>query len=190
MAGGPAAPLADYRKSAIAIFARDHEPGQFDYFVDLLSEGEGRAALSVHEFRPVDEASGRRPLRDRRRQRSRIRHASNPGPTRERAAHAAVSPTRVGQDLRVVAEHTLPGGRRLRRVSPLTLVSRIRTYLWSFAVPGPPVGRGVRGGQVRWPGVVMTTICSGSTIRGIRRARAGGGGWSPLAGLRNRSRRR
>jgi DNA-binding transcriptional LysR family regulator len=48
-----AAPLNEYRQSTIAMFARDHAPAQFDRFVDLLSEGEGRPALSIREFRPT-----------------------------------------------------------------------------------------------------------------------------------------
>jgi DNA-binding transcriptional LysR family regulator len=53
MARGSTASLADYRKSTIAIVTREHEPGQFDYFVDLFSEGRGRSALSIHEFPSV-----------------------------------------------------------------------------------------------------------------------------------------
>jgi DNA-binding transcriptional LysR family regulator len=44
--------LEVYRQSPIAIFARDHAPEQFDHYVDVLSEGEGREALSLREFRP------------------------------------------------------------------------------------------------------------------------------------------
>jgi hypothetical protein len=47
------APLNAYRDSPIAIFARDHAPEQFDYFVDVLSQGAGREALSIREFRPT-----------------------------------------------------------------------------------------------------------------------------------------
>ena len=46
-------PLNAYRDSPIAIFARDHAPEQFDYFVDVLSQGAGRDALSIREFRPA-----------------------------------------------------------------------------------------------------------------------------------------
>jgi DNA-binding transcriptional LysR family regulator len=46
-------PLTDYRDSPIAIFARDHAPEQFDYFIDVLSQGAGREALSIREFRPA-----------------------------------------------------------------------------------------------------------------------------------------
>jgi DNA-binding transcriptional LysR family regulator len=47
-----AVPLTAYRHSPIAIFARDHAPDQFDHYVDVLSQGEGREALSLREFRP------------------------------------------------------------------------------------------------------------------------------------------
>jgi hypothetical protein len=46
-------PLDAYRDSPIAIFARDHAPEQFDYFVNVLSQGAGREALSIREFRPT-----------------------------------------------------------------------------------------------------------------------------------------
>jgi DNA-binding transcriptional LysR family regulator len=46
-------PLAVYRRSPIAIFGRDQAPGQFDCFVDVLSQGEGRGGLSMREFRPT-----------------------------------------------------------------------------------------------------------------------------------------
>jgi DNA-binding transcriptional LysR family regulator len=46
------APLDAYRDSPIAMFAREHAPDLFDYFVDVLSQGEGREALSIREFRP------------------------------------------------------------------------------------------------------------------------------------------
>jgi DNA-binding transcriptional LysR family regulator len=52
-----AAPLSAYRKSTIAMFARDHSPEQFDYYVHLLSEGQGRPALSIREFRPTGDGS-------------------------------------------------------------------------------------------------------------------------------------
>ena len=48
-----AVPLDAYRASPIAMPARDHAPDQFDYFIDILSQGEGREALSVREFRPT-----------------------------------------------------------------------------------------------------------------------------------------
>jgi DNA-binding transcriptional LysR family regulator len=47
------APLDAFRQSPIAMFAREHAPDQFDYFVDVLSGGEGREALSIREFRPT-----------------------------------------------------------------------------------------------------------------------------------------
>jgi DNA-binding transcriptional LysR family regulator len=47
-----AVPLETYRQSPIAILARDHAPEQFDYYVEALSEGAGRQALSLREFRP------------------------------------------------------------------------------------------------------------------------------------------
>jgi DNA-binding transcriptional LysR family regulator len=43
--------LSDYRRSPIAMFARDAAPGHFDYIIDVLSEGEGRHAVSIREFR-------------------------------------------------------------------------------------------------------------------------------------------
>lgn len=52
LAAQSAVPLNAYRTSTIAMFSRDHAPGQFDYYVNLLSEGEGRHALSIREFRP------------------------------------------------------------------------------------------------------------------------------------------
>jgi DNA-binding transcriptional LysR family regulator len=48
-----AAPLEDYRQSTIAILDRDYAPEQFDRYVDLLSEGQGRHVLSMREFRPT-----------------------------------------------------------------------------------------------------------------------------------------
>jgi DNA-binding transcriptional LysR family regulator len=57
LAARSAAPLGAYRDSPIAIFARDHAPDQFDYFVDVLSQGEGRRALSIREFRPTGTGS-------------------------------------------------------------------------------------------------------------------------------------
>jgi hypothetical protein len=41
-----------FRRSPIAIFSRDYAPTQFDYFVEVFSEGGGRQALSMREFRP------------------------------------------------------------------------------------------------------------------------------------------
>jgi DNA-binding transcriptional LysR family regulator len=48
----PAVPLSTYRESPVAIFARSHAPDHFDFLIDLLSEGQGREALSIREFRP------------------------------------------------------------------------------------------------------------------------------------------
>jgi DNA-binding transcriptional LysR family regulator len=45
--------LDAYRDSPVAMFARDHAPDQFDYFVDVLSQGAGREALSIREHRPT-----------------------------------------------------------------------------------------------------------------------------------------
>jgi hypothetical protein len=45
-------PLKAYRQSPIAIFARTRAAHQFDYYVNVLSEGMGRQALSLREFRP------------------------------------------------------------------------------------------------------------------------------------------
>jgi DNA-binding transcriptional LysR family regulator len=47
-----AVPLDTYRESPIAIYARDYAPAQFDHYIDVLSQGEGRQALSLREFRP------------------------------------------------------------------------------------------------------------------------------------------
>jgi DNA-binding transcriptional LysR family regulator len=52
-----AVPLSAYRQSPIAMFARDHARDQFDYYINVLSEGQGRQALSVREFRPVGTGS-------------------------------------------------------------------------------------------------------------------------------------
>jgi DNA-binding transcriptional LysR family regulator len=52
LAARSSVPLDVYRQSPIAIFARDHAPGQFDHYVDVFSQGEGRQALSLREFRP------------------------------------------------------------------------------------------------------------------------------------------
>lgn len=43
--------LSDYRRSPIAIFARDLAPALFDHFIDVFSEGEGRHAISLRESR-------------------------------------------------------------------------------------------------------------------------------------------
>lgn len=53
----PAAPLSMYRDFPVAIFAREHSPAQFDYLVDTLSEGEGRQAMRIREFRPAGTGS-------------------------------------------------------------------------------------------------------------------------------------
>lgn len=45
-----AVPLQAFRESPIAIFDREHSPRLFDRYVDVLSEGEGRQALSLHEL--------------------------------------------------------------------------------------------------------------------------------------------
>jgi len=50
--GRSAIALSDYRQSPIAIFARDSAPAIFDYFVNVFSEGEGRRAITIREFRP------------------------------------------------------------------------------------------------------------------------------------------
>jgi DNA-binding transcriptional LysR family regulator len=52
LAARSSVPLDEYRQSPIAIFARDHAPDQFDHYVDVLSQGEGRQALALREFRP------------------------------------------------------------------------------------------------------------------------------------------
>lgn len=52
-----ALPLSVYRESPIAIFARDHAPNQFDYFVDVLSEGQGRSSVTMREFTPTGTGS-------------------------------------------------------------------------------------------------------------------------------------
>jgi DNA-binding transcriptional LysR family regulator len=52
-----AVPLDEFCRSPIAIFARDHAPDQFDFYVDVLSHGEGRKALSLREFRPIGTGS-------------------------------------------------------------------------------------------------------------------------------------
>jgi DNA-binding transcriptional LysR family regulator len=46
-------PLSAYRDSPVAMFARAYAPDQFDCFVDVLSQGEGRETLSIREFRPT-----------------------------------------------------------------------------------------------------------------------------------------
>jgi len=57
LAAHSAVPLGSYRQSPIAIFARDHAPEQFDFYVDVLSQGEGREGLSLREFRPIGTGS-------------------------------------------------------------------------------------------------------------------------------------
>jgi DNA-binding transcriptional LysR family regulator len=57
LATRPTVPLDAYVQHPIAIFARDHAPAQFDHFVNLLSGGEGRHALSIREFKPAGTGS-------------------------------------------------------------------------------------------------------------------------------------
>ncbi len=45
-----AVPLEAFRQSPIAIFEREQSPRLFDRYVDILSEGEGRQALSLREL--------------------------------------------------------------------------------------------------------------------------------------------
>ena len=52
-----AVPLSVYRQTPVVMFARDHSPVQFDFLVDLLSEGIGREALTIREFRPTGTGS-------------------------------------------------------------------------------------------------------------------------------------
>lgn len=46
------APLSLYRDFPVAMFAREHSPAQFDYLVEVLSQGDGRQAMTIREFRP------------------------------------------------------------------------------------------------------------------------------------------
>ena len=49
----PAVRLSAFRQSPIAMSPREWGPEQFDYFVDLFSEGAGRQLLAIHESKPT-----------------------------------------------------------------------------------------------------------------------------------------
>jgi len=48
-----AVPLVDFQQSTIAIFDRRQSPRLFDRYVEVLSEGDGRQALSLRELGPT-----------------------------------------------------------------------------------------------------------------------------------------